>query len=381
MPYSPAYTSPTDIANRALQHIGADHQLQNLISDQSKNQREVFLVYTKLRQAELRRNTWAFAIRRSVMRPIDWSTMAWTAPVWSSSNTYRVGQVVSYNDGYGTRLWVSVQPTNTNNTPGSSAAWNNYFGPTTAVPWVEGTGYFSGDMVYTDTGTGSYTVWTALKYNSTITPGDNMTWSSTFTYMQDDIVTYDSQNYISLVNLNFNNTPGSAPDQWATTDLTDGLHWVTQAGTLQRLSIVYPISAGPAIEDGTKNVFPLPYGWLRLAPQDPKAGSVSIFGAPTNRQYDDWLVEGDYLVSQDVQPINLRFVADVSYVPMFDTMFAEGLAARIALEICEALTQDTAKMKMVSALYTAKIRDARVVNGIENNAEEPALDDWISCRL
>jgi hypothetical protein len=50
--------------------------------------------------------------------------------------------------------------------------------------------------------------------------------------------------------------------------------------------------------------------------------------------------------------ILLRFVADVQDVPRMKTMFCEGLAARIAIEICEPLTQSTAKLGSITAAYT-----------------------------
>ena len=60
-----SFTTPEDIANRALNHLGQDHSITSIISDNSKTAGLVKGVYARLRQSELRRNCWNFATRRS----------------------------------------------------------------------------------------------------------------------------------------------------------------------------------------------------------------------------------------------------------------------------------------------------------------------------
>jgi hypothetical protein len=97
--------------------------------------------------------------------------------------------------------------------------------------------------------------------------------------------------------------------------------------------------------------------------------------------YNDWLLESNYLVTQECYPIVLRFVADVQDVTKFDDMFCELLAARIALETVERLTQSTAKAAEIGQMYKTFGTDARIVNGIEVGPVEPPIDDYISCRV
>jgi hypothetical protein len=147
------------------------------------------------------------------------------------------------------------------------------------------------------------------------------------------------------------------------------------------LNITYPIGCGPASDAATKNVFYLPANYLRKCPQDPKAGVFSWLGAPGNRQADDWTFEGNFLVTLDGGPIVFRFIADVQDVTAFDDMFCEALSARIALEVCEPLTQSTAKLQIIGKEYEKFMSDALLVGGIEAGIEEPPLDDLISCRI
>jgi hypothetical protein len=147
------------------------------------------------------------------------------------------------------------------------------------------------------------------------------------------------------------------------------------------LLLVYPVGTGPSTETFSANVFRLPAGYIRKAPQAPKDGSKSILGAPSNATYDDWVLEGNYLVSGTALPIVFRFCANIVRVSDMDALFAEALAARIAMETCERLTQSDSKMGHAKQLYAMSISDARSINGIECGADEPPLDDYIATRL
>jgi hypothetical protein len=378
----PAFNTPEDIANRAVDHMGADHSITSLLTDGSKAQRVILGMYNKLRQAELRRNDWKFSMRHAVLRALDTTSMLWTPPAWSNGSTYRVGQVVSYDDGYGSRYWINVKPANLNNAPGGSAnAWDNYFGPLVVPLWSAGTAYFPVDTVYMSNHLGTFSLYTSLQNGNTEEPDTTDAYVSTVTYTKDQVVSYLAQDYISLVDGNLGNTPATSPTQWAVTAIAGSLNWVTQGGTLVQLNIMYPLGSGPLSNQNSSNVFPLPYGFLRNAVQDPKAGAVSIFGAPAYRMPTDWIIEGPYILSNDAGPLVYRFVGDTSVISGFDPMFCEGLAARIGVEACESVTGSTEKLKTISQLYGGAIRDARLVNGIENGAVQSELDDWIGCRM
>jgi len=61
-------------------------------------------------------------------------------------------------------------------------------------------------------------------------------------------------------------------------------------------------------------------------------------------------------------------------------MFCEGLGARLALEVCETLTQSSAKLATIAKEYQTFMSEERLVNAIEIGAEEPPEDDWVTCR-
>jgi hypothetical protein len=211
----------------------------------------------------------------------------------------------------------------------------------------------------------------------------------------------DGYNYTATsAGSNLNKTPagGINPTYWTQGGYTAWASTFTEGGgnsqwmqiggaafpsgvALSSISITYPIGCGPSSDAATKNVFRLPANYLRKAPQDPKAGVFSWLGAPGNRQADDWTFEGNYLITIDGGPIVFRFIADVQNVADFDDMFCEALACRIGLEICEPLTQSTAKVGMIGKEYEKFMGDALIIGGIEAGIDEPPLDDFLACRI
>lgn len=427
------FISPVDISNRALQHVGATLIDSTLgFTEDTKNVQQCSFVYGKLRQAELRRNAWRFAIRKTVLRPVDANTMLLAPALWSSATTYNPGAIVSDTAN---NFWSSTAAENLNNAPGNSSQWEQYFGALTVEPYdtTGTTAYYAGELVYVAPGDGTYSVYRSLVSSNGEVPGTADVYSATTTYFKDQVVSFNSVNYISLVDLNTGNEPDLSPALFAlgttyainntvgasdgkiytslangntghdpTTD--GGVHWSTagvlnkwstvvngQTGSLMwtqvpsaalsRLLVIYPIGTGPSIDNTTKNLFRLPNGYMREAPQDPKAGSTSFLGAPSGIMYTDWELNGDYIVSRTSYPLMLRFVGDVTWVPAMDPMFCEGLACRVAMAVCEPLTQSGAKLQSIAAEYQRFMTEARMVNGIEEGASEPPEDDWIVCRL
>lgn len=382
IPSFSSYSSPEDIANRALEIVGQETTVTSILTDTSKKGRLLKKNYPQLLQAELERNVWTFATRRSVIRPIDSNSMIWTPAAWSGATTYAVGAVVSYDDGYGSRLWQSTIPGNINNTPGaSSTQWTNYFGQTVATLFATSTSYFSGDLVYKTQTDGTFKVYLSLQTSNSDDPATTDAWDTTITYPKGAIVSYLSTNYVSNVDGNVGLEPDTHATQWTVTASTGSFKWLQVGTTLAALQVLYPLNTGPTDQSETRNVYPLPYGYRRKCSQDPKAGSASFLGAPSNRQYDDWIIENGFICSREVDPIILRYVAHVTSVSAMSGMFCEGLAARIAIAVAEPLTQDVEKRKLAIGEYEKFMKEARLINAIENDAEEAALDDWIATRI
>lgn len=72
--------SATDIANRALQKLGAARIMA--LTDPGKNATECALAYATLRPETLRRHPWSFAMGRAQLAADD------TAPAWGYDNSF-----------------------------------------------------------------------------------------------------------------------------------------------------------------------------------------------------------------------------------------------------------------------------------------------------
>ena len=321
----------TDIANRALQRCGAQLIIapDTLWSAASLNARAVAACYNSLRVAELRRNVWRFAIRLSALRALDTNTRLVAFGVWASGMTYAVNDVIRGSDG---RAYFSKVAGNTGNDPTlhDFTHWSRYFGPDTAEEFdsTNLVGYWTGELV----------------------------WSGGTTYL-------------SLVTKNADTPPSS---NWLA---------LTTQPALTTVQFIYPLGSGPSADLSTRNAFRLPVGFLREAPQSPKQGSQLWLGAPSGMWYDDFYFENEYLTSSVPGPILLRYGADINDPGVFDAMFAEGFACRIAYEVVEQLTQSVAKQQALAGAYQRFMSEARTVNGIETGPTEPPEDAYITCRL
>ena len=382
------FQTPTDIGNRAAQHCGAEMMDATLgFAEVSKTARQIGFVYGKVRRAELQRNVWRTATRRAILRAIDTNTMLLAPSLWSAGTTYFVGSIVTDSSG---NLWISRIVNNLGYQPGVIwTAWEPYFGPLTVTPFDSTTTYNAGELVYVAVGDGTYRVYLSLQNGNADVPGTATVFDPTVTYFQNQVVTYSAVAYMSTVDLNLANQPNTSPTQW-TTSCVGGAgsdKWLEIGGaefpagvTLAQLNIIYPISTGPASQTVTKNVFRLPNGFLKQAPPDPKQGGYWSLGGPHGAWADDWLFEGNYIVSADIGPIMIRFVADVTDVASMGDMFCEMLACRIALEVCEPLTQSTSKLEKIEQVYEKFATEARRTNAIEIGSEDPADDDFVLVR-
>ena len=304
-------------------------------------------------------------------------TLPQSSPVieWNATTAYALGAYVMF-DG---NEYMSILANNTGNLPNAVAS----------IYWAQVTG-----------GTLSMSL---IDLNIDNNPQNAPAlWSGATTYALNALVgASDGFIYKSLQNSNTNKQPANQanPTWWQltnvylpwTTVFTQGggnSQWLQIGGTafpfgvgLTVPDISYPIGSGPVSQTSTRNVFRLPSGFLREAPQDPKAGATSWLGAPSGLFYNDWEYRGNYIVSRQSDPIVYWFGADVQDVSLFDPMFCEGLALRCAIEVCEPLTQSAAKLTAIEDKYKKFMGEARTVNGIGVGATEPPEDDLILCRL
>jgi len=258
-----------DIANRALNHCGVNPIL-NVTEDTTSNF-EVSAVYDKVRRAELRRNSWRFAIRKTVLRPVTPTMLTIVPALYQATKTYNQGELV---EDVNKCIWISEIAANLGNPPGgNNEAWDMYFGPMTADTWMptagnianwssgvtyttgqqtvgsdgrvytatetttgnnpttdagvhwlntgvydtSTTGYYAGEIAYiiSPTSPSGFQLYLSLTNGNTDTPNVSTPYSASAQYNLDQVVSYLGSNWKSLLPANIGNTPTVPPALWS----------------------------------------------------------------------------------------------------------------------------------------------------------------------
>jgi hypothetical protein len=157
-------------------------------------------------------------------------------------------------------------------------------------------------------------------------------------------------------------------------------NWLALTGTVAPLQVRYPLGAGPLHDTNTANAYHLPYGFLRRAITDPKAGQTAYLGANSGSAPEDWTPEDQYFVSKDSGPLMMRFIGNVLDVSEMDVLFCEALGAAIAMEITEPVLQDVQKYQKAAGGYKLAISRARAANMIESGPVTMTESKYLTVR-
>ena len=96
---------------------------------------------------------------------------------------------------------------------------------------------------------------------------------------------------------------------------------------------------------------------------------------------DDWQIEGRMILTDDTSPLQLVYIKKVTDPNDFDALFVELLAARIAVEITEKVTQSNTKKAGVQAHYEMVRKEARRVNAFDRVPQTTPDGSWITAPL
>lgn len=144
---------------------------------------------------------------------------------------------------------------------------------------------------------------------------------------------------------------------------------------------------------GKANYFPLPSDFLMIAPPDQNPnytfGAVPVPPVQPNSglQYNDWQIEqmgndqGLAIATNCPSPLQLRYVSNDIQENSFDSCFAEALAIRLAVEVCEELTQSNTKLQNLGQMYKDMMGTAKRRNAFEEQPVQPPVDSWILVRM
>jgi hypothetical protein len=120
-----------------------------------------------------------------------------------------------------------------------------------------------------------------------------------------------------------------------------------------------------------KSQFRIPGDFIMLAPPD----QLSEF--PDSKNF---IREGDFFLSNDAGPLNIRYVSNSVTESQFPALFAEAFSAQLAVMTCEELTQSSGKIKNASVIYERQIDMAKKRNFILIEKPRAPKSIWLSAR-
>ena len=120
---------------------------------------------------------------------------------------------------------------------------------------------------------------------------------------------------------------------------------------------------------GFARAFPLPIDCLRVLTVAPEPGPQP-----------HWIVEGRAILTDAPAPLAIKYLRRLTDPNLFDPLLSEALAARLAVELCEALTQSNTKRQMLVNDYDAIVVRARSADAQEGVPPALAESPWVTAR-
>lgn len=130
---------------------------------------------------------------------------------------------------------------------------------------------------------------------------------------------------------------------------------------------------------GFNYLFTLPSDCLRLL----EIGDYHFGGTSSDYVTSStapYAIEGNQILTNLAAPLNVRYIRRVTDPGSFDSCFSESLAARLAYECCERITQSTSKREDCLQAYQMALREARTANALERPSEQMSDDTWLTAR-
>lgn len=146
---------------------------------------------------------------------------------------------------------------------------------------------------------------------------------------------------------------------------------------LKRTSLA-ALSTAPAF--GFQYQYQLPADFLRIDMVNDEY-PATVMDNYIGSENPDWVLEGGLLLTDIDAPLPVRYIGQITDPNAWDANFREALASRIAMEICEDLTQSDTKKQGAKEDYKRAILQAIRTNSIERLPSQPPDDQWVIGRI
>jgi len=331
-------STDVDICNGALLELG--EEVIVALSDNNKRARACNQRYADIRDSILRSHLWNFAVKRETL--IDQTII---------SNGKFTSGIQSWTDSSDASSNIAWYATDKNLK--LSAVYSG--GAKSAIA----------SQAFTLSSTTTVKLTATLKSTDAATAAtDNYIGIGTTATNVDQI-----QTYFSSLN---DNTEATAE-----VTLSSGTYYVT-LGTYNSVSGTYvsymdDISLNDVSEINKNykyaNKFALPSDMLRIL-------DTSM---DTTYGLDNFSIEGDYL-TVDSDEISIRYIAQVTDVTKYDTLFIEAFMAKLGAALATHLVDSDSRRQQQEALFKMKMREARFIDSQEGTPERMPDGSWLGSR-
>lgn len=138
------------------------------------------------------------------------------------------------------------------------------------------------------------------------------------------------------------------------------------------------LSDAPAF--GFDYQYQLPSDFIRLDMLDDRYPDV-VMDNYINTETAEYQVENGKILANIAAPLKIRYVYRCLDPNLWDPLFREALACKIASEICEDLTQSDSKRQLALKEYSIAVTDAVKANAIERPPQQQPDNQFIISRL
>jgi hypothetical protein len=126
--------------------------------------------------------------------------------------------------------------------------------------------------------------------------------------------------------------------------------------------------------------YPLPADFVRLLQVD------DLFPAPDMSDYRNtdaavYRIEGGSILTDAAAPLKIKYVARITDTGLWDASFVNVMASRLALELCQRLSNDGAQIPLRQQDYKQALMDAMRANAFEKAPEALPDSSWVLSRL
>lgn len=100
-----------------------------------------------------------------------------------------------------------------------------------------------------------------------------------------------------------------------------------------------------------------------------------------NSDESAWQIEGRKILTDYAAPLKVRYVSRVEDTGQWDALFVEAFACKLAVEICDRLTDSQSRKEIAHREYRKTVIAALTCDAIENPPQPLADDAWLLARL